>query len=217
MRISSGCPTSTCAASACSSAPTSTCRRTMPARSPTTRASAPRCPASATRSSRGAAVMVTSHLGRPTEGEWKAGDSLAPIAQRLSELLGHAGAAGPRLGRRRAVARRARAGPGRAARELPLQQGREEGRRRARAQDGDALRRLRQRRLRHRASRRGDDARHRAVRAGRVRRAAAGRRARRARQARWRTRSVRWWPSSPAPRCRPSSRSCARSRRRSTR
>ena len=37
---------------------------------------------------RGAAVMVTSHLGRPTEGEWKAEDSLAPIATRLSELLG---------------------------------------------------------------------------------------------------------------------------------
>ena len=37
---------------------------------------------------RGAAVMVTSHLGRPTEGEWKAEDSLAPIAARLSELLG---------------------------------------------------------------------------------------------------------------------------------
>jgi phosphoglycerate kinase len=37
---------------------------------------------------RGAAVMVTSHLGRPTEGEWSAADSLAPIAQRLSELLG---------------------------------------------------------------------------------------------------------------------------------
>ncbi len=37
---------------------------------------------------RGAAVMVTSHLGRPTEGEWKAEDSLAPIASRLSELLG---------------------------------------------------------------------------------------------------------------------------------
>ena len=30
---------------------------------------------------RGAAVMVTSHLGRPTEGEWKPADSLAPIAQ----------------------------------------------------------------------------------------------------------------------------------------
>lgn len=36
----------------------------------------------------GAAVMVTSHLGRPTEGELKASDSLAPIAVRLSELLG---------------------------------------------------------------------------------------------------------------------------------
>jgi len=36
----------------------------------------------------GAAVMVTSHLGRPTEGEFKPGDSLAPVAQRLSELLG---------------------------------------------------------------------------------------------------------------------------------
>ena len=36
----------------------------------------------------GAAVMVTSHLGRPTEGELKAQDTLAPVAQRLSELLG---------------------------------------------------------------------------------------------------------------------------------
>ena len=36
----------------------------------------------------GAAVMVTSHLGRPTEGEFKAEDSLAPVAQRLGELLG---------------------------------------------------------------------------------------------------------------------------------
>ena len=37
---------------------------------------------------RGAAVMVTSHLGRPTEGEWTRADSLAPVAQRLSALLG---------------------------------------------------------------------------------------------------------------------------------
>ncbi|PWV64356.1 phosphoglycerate kinase [Plasticicumulans acidivorans] len=37
---------------------------------------------------KGAAVMVTSHLGRPTEGECKPEDSLAPIAGRLSELLG---------------------------------------------------------------------------------------------------------------------------------
>ena len=36
----------------------------------------------------GAAVMVTSHLGRPTEGEFKAADSLAPVAARLGELLG---------------------------------------------------------------------------------------------------------------------------------
>ncbi len=36
----------------------------------------------------GAAVMVTSHLGRPTEGEFKPQDSLAAVAQRLGELLG---------------------------------------------------------------------------------------------------------------------------------
>ena len=36
----------------------------------------------------GAAVMVTSHLGRPTEGEFKPADTLKPVADRLSELLG---------------------------------------------------------------------------------------------------------------------------------
>jgi phosphoglycerate kinase len=36
----------------------------------------------------GAAVMVTSHLGRPTEGTLTAADSLAPVAKRLAELLG---------------------------------------------------------------------------------------------------------------------------------
>ena len=36
----------------------------------------------------GAAVMVTSHLGRPTEGAFKPADSLAPVAKRLGELLG---------------------------------------------------------------------------------------------------------------------------------
>jgi phosphoglycerate kinase len=36
----------------------------------------------------GAAVMVTSHLGRPTEGEFKPEDSLAPVARRMGELLG---------------------------------------------------------------------------------------------------------------------------------
>jgi phosphoglycerate kinase len=37
--------------------------------------------------SKGAAVMVTSHLGRPKEGVWTQEDSLAPVAARLSELL----------------------------------------------------------------------------------------------------------------------------------
>lgn len=36
----------------------------------------------------GAAVMVTSHLGRPTEGEFKPEDSLQPVADRMAELLG---------------------------------------------------------------------------------------------------------------------------------
>ena len=36
----------------------------------------------------GAAVMLTSHLGRPTEGQFKPKDSLAPVAARLGELLG---------------------------------------------------------------------------------------------------------------------------------
>jgi phosphoglycerate kinase len=38
----------------------------------------------------GAAVMVTSHLGRPTEGEFKPEDSLAPVAKRMGELMGRA-------------------------------------------------------------------------------------------------------------------------------
>jgi phosphoglycerate kinase len=37
---------------------------------------------------KGAAVMVTSHLGRPKEGELRPEDSLAPVARRLAELLG---------------------------------------------------------------------------------------------------------------------------------
>ncbi|MET0229381.1 MAG: phosphoglycerate kinase [Rhodanobacteraceae bacterium] len=37
---------------------------------------------------KGAAVMVTSHLGRPKEGRWTEQDSLAPVAKRIGELLG---------------------------------------------------------------------------------------------------------------------------------
>jgi phosphoglycerate kinase len=40
----------------------------------------------------GAAVMVTSHLGRPTEGEPRPEDTLAPVAARLGELLGRSAA-----------------------------------------------------------------------------------------------------------------------------
>src|ERR1700752_4973609 len=36
---------------------------------------------------KGAAVMVTSHLGRPKEGKYDEKDSLAPIAARLKSLL----------------------------------------------------------------------------------------------------------------------------------
>ena len=36
----------------------------------------------------GAAVMVTSHLGRPVEGEFKPADSLAPMAKRVGEIMG---------------------------------------------------------------------------------------------------------------------------------
>ncbi len=36
----------------------------------------------------GAAVMVLSHLGRPKEGQWSEQDSLQPVAERLSQLLG---------------------------------------------------------------------------------------------------------------------------------
>jgi len=37
---------------------------------------------------KGAAVMLTSHLGRPKEGQFSQADSLAPVAERLAELLG---------------------------------------------------------------------------------------------------------------------------------
>ena len=47
----------------------------------------------------GAAVLVTSHLGRPSEGEFKPEDSLAPVAQRLGELLGGVYATGVPLQR----------------------------------------------------------------------------------------------------------------------
>ena len=37
---------------------------------------------------KGAAVMVMSHRGRPSEGVWSEHESLQPVAERLSQLLG---------------------------------------------------------------------------------------------------------------------------------
>jgi phosphoglycerate kinase len=37
---------------------------------------------------KGGAIMATSHLGRPEEGRFSEADSLAPVAKRLSELMG---------------------------------------------------------------------------------------------------------------------------------
>jgi len=37
----------------------------------------------------GAKVMVTSHLGRPTEGEWSEENSLKPVAEDIAARLGH--------------------------------------------------------------------------------------------------------------------------------
>ncbi len=148
----------------------------------------------------GAAVMVTSHLGRPTEGAFKAEDSLAPVATRLGELLGRDVPLRSGLGRRG----RGRAGPARAARELPRQPGREEERRGAGAQDGGPVRHLRARRLRHRTPRRGQHLRHRRS----LPRSPAPARCwppKSTPSARpWPRPGARCWPSSPAPRSAPS-------------
>jgi phosphoglycerate kinase len=121
----------------------------------------------------GAAVMVTSHLGRPTEGEFKPEDSLAPVAARLSELLG------------REVKLVANwvdgvdVAPARSCCWRTAASTRARRRTRAGAEDGRPVRHLRQRRLRHRPPRRGHHLRHRRVRQGGLRRPAAGRRDRR--------------------------------------
>ncbi len=176
------------------------------ARSPTTRASARRCRRSAIALARGAAVMVTSHLGRPKEGEWSAADSLAPVAARLSELLG---TPVPLVkdwvdgGSWHAALK-----PG----EVVLLENCRFNK--GEKKDDDALARKMaalcdvyvQRRVRHRAPRRGDDPRHREVCAGRLRRPAARRRSSTRSARRSRTRRARWSRSWRAPRSRPSSR-----------
>ena len=119
---------------------------------------------------KGAKVFISSHLGRPEEGVYAEEFSLAPVAARLSDLLGKqvplkkdwlAGVDCP-------------AGTRGAARERALQQGREERQGRSREADGVAVRRLRHGRVRHGASRRGLHAWRGQVRQDRLRRPAAG-------------------------------------------
>ena len=121
----------------------------------------------------GARVLVMSHLGRPEEGVYDEEFSLAPVAQRLAELLGF------KVRFEKDWLDGVECAPGEVVllRERALQQGREEGQRRSREAHGRALRRLRDGRVRHRASRGSEHARRRALRQGRVRRPAAGGRA----------------------------------------
>ena len=106
----------------------------------------------------GAAVMVTSHLGRPTEGEFKPEDSLAPVAARLAELLGREvplvadWVDGVDVAPGQVVLlENCRVNKGEKKNDEALAQ-----------QDRRAVRHLRARRVRHRAPRRGVDLRHRA-------------------------------------------------------
>ena len=87
----------------------------------------------------GAAVMVTSHLGRPTEGEFKPEDSLEPVAVRLGELLGRE----VRLAIDWLDGVKVAAGRSGDARERAPQQRREEEQRGARPPDGCVVRYLR--------------------------------------------------------------------------
>ena len=136
------------------------CRKTMQAPSPKTPASAPSVPAIEMALEAGAAVMVTSHLGRPTEGEFKPEDSLAPVAKRLGELLGREVPVVANWVDGVSVA------PGQLVllENCRVNKGREEVQRRIEQEDGRAVRHLRARRLWHRPPRRGHHLRHRPVR-----------------------------------------------------
>ena len=129
-----------------------------------------------------------SHLGRPEEGVYDEEFSLAPVAQRLSELLGYkVRFEKDWLGRRR-VSRPAKSC---CCENVRFNKGEKKDKEDLAQQDGRAVRRLRDGRLRHRASRRGEHARRGALRQGRLRRSAADERADRAGDARWKSRSGR--------------------------
>ena len=153
--------------------------------------------------SKGARLMLVSHLGRPTEGQFDEKESLAPVAKRLSELLGQ------EVPLKRDWLDGVSVEPGKAVllENCRFNKGEKKNDDALAQQDGGAVRYLRERCLCHRPSRRGHHARHRQVCAGGLCRPAAVRGARGAWARRWRIRSGRWSRSSAAPRSPPSSRS----------
>ena len=126
---------------------------------------------------KGAAVMVTSHLGRPTEGEFSKADSLAPVARSVGQLLGR------EVPLKRDWVDGVDVKPGEVVllENCRFNKGEKKDDEALARKYGGAVRRVRERRVRHRAPRRGDHARHREACEGRVRGAAARRRARGAR------------------------------------
>ena len=129
------------------------------------RGSARRCPPSRPRSTAKARVMLMSHLGRPEEGKFAEEFSLAPVARRLTQLLGVP------TPLRRDWLDGVDVAPGEVVllENVRFNKGEKKDDERAVAQNGGALRRLRDGCLRHRASRRSEHARRGEVRAGRLR------------------------------------------------
>jgi hypothetical protein len=171
---------------------------TMPARSPKTRACAPRCP-----HEDGAGSRRCRHghqpPGPPHRRRVQSRRLAGPRRQAPGRAAGPRSAAGGQLGRWCASATR----PGGAAGKLPRECGREKEQRSAGEKAGRAVRHLCARRLWHRPPRRGHDLRHRPVRpiacAGPLLAAEID-----AIKPPWPTRNARWRPSWPAPRYRPS-------------
>ena len=102
----------------------------------------------------GAAVILMTHLGRPTEGQLNAEDTLTPVAARLSELLGKAVPACCRLAAKRSHGCRRRSGN---AGKRALQRRREKEQGRAGPGLRQVVRCVRQRCIRHRTPRRSLD------------------------------------------------------------
>ena len=115
------------------------------------RASAPRCRRIQAALEQHARVLVMSHLGRPEEGKFDEEFSLAPVAKRLSQLLG-VPVPCKRTGSAASSARRAKWC---CCENVRFNKGEKKDDEELCAQNGGALRRLRDGRLRHRAPRRG--------------------------------------------------------------